>query len=194
MAVIEVSTQQSTPKWRNGSSRDPQPKEVRRRQRQTLSCLPCRRLKVKCDREHPCGHCVWSERASSCRYAAFPQTAPNSRSSADRSSSDDRMTPVKRPRTLNRSPKPQPPLLPKALALRNESHTRSDSATLSNSAFSMSSDVSSTKEDSLGDNSSYYNPHVVWKSKYRGASHWTTVARQVRTFHSTLTRLSLNDL
>lgn len=55
---------------------DYQRKEVRRRQRQTLSCLPCRRLKVKCDRNHPCGHCVWSERASSCHYAAFPKTTP----------------------------------------------------------------------------------------------------------------------
>lgn len=30
----------------------------RRRRRPALSCIECRRRKVKCDRQHPCAHCV----------------------------------------------------------------------------------------------------------------------------------------
>jgi hypothetical protein len=179
MADIKAWAGEGTPQWKNSSSKDPRPTGVRRRQRQTLSCLPCRRLKVKCDREQPCGHCVWSERASSCRYAAFPPATTNSRSSTDRSSSDGWTTLVKGPKSPNRRSRAQPSLLPQTLAPHHGDQGTSDSATLSTPAYSKRSDASPMKEDSLEGTSPSFNPHAVWKSKYRSATHWVTVARQV---------------
>lgn len=44
---------------------------ARQRQRKLLSCLPCRHLKVSCDRRQPCSRCVWRHRAGECVYRAF---------------------------------------------------------------------------------------------------------------------------
>ncbi|OHE99122.1 hypothetical protein CORC01_05615 [Colletotrichum orchidophilum] len=41
-------------------------RQTRRRRRPALSCLECRRRKIKCDREEPCGHCTTSK--LSCTY------------------------------------------------------------------------------------------------------------------------------
>lgn len=41
---------------------------VKKRRRPALSCEPCRRRKVKCDRNQPCGQCVQSKVAS-CAYS-----------------------------------------------------------------------------------------------------------------------------
>ncbi|KEY73420.1 hypothetical protein S7711_06839 [Stachybotrys chartarum IBT 7711] len=45
---------------------EPQP---RRRRRPALSCIECRRRKVKCDRNNPCAHCVAAK--SPCRYRSY---------------------------------------------------------------------------------------------------------------------------
>ena len=36
-------------------------RQPRRRRRPALSCLECRRRKIKCDRNEPCNHCVSSQ-------------------------------------------------------------------------------------------------------------------------------------
>ncbi|KAH8693972.1 fungal-specific transcription factor domain-containing protein [Talaromyces proteolyticus] len=129
------------------------PKEARRRQRQTLSCLPCRRLKVKCDRNYPCGHCIWSERASSCRYAAFPGT---SETSAERASTGQL------PPTPTYTTKQMSYILPKSEPGPSTPSTNTDSL------------------KSEEDYASFYNPHAVWTSKFRGPTHWLAVGRQLR--------------
>ncbi|KAI1772968.1 hypothetical protein F4818DRAFT_129603 [Hypoxylon cercidicola] len=45
---------------------EPQP---RKRRRPALSCLECRRRKIKCDRNQPCAHCVSSR--SQCSFKAY---------------------------------------------------------------------------------------------------------------------------
>lgn len=42
----------------------------RRRIRATISCLPCRRRKVKCNRQSPCQHCSRLGKAERCIYSA----------------------------------------------------------------------------------------------------------------------------
>lgn len=42
--------------------------EVRRRRRRILSCLQCRRRKIKCNRQQPCNYCI--ETQQSCTYQA----------------------------------------------------------------------------------------------------------------------------
>jgi len=128
---------------------DHQRKEVRRRQRQTLSCLPCRKLKVKCDRNHPCGHCVWSERASSCQYAAFPKAIPINGVKDPGQNSRTQSADATKPNTV---------LLPK---------TDSSSSTTSASGESPGSFLQNC------------NPQDIWNSKFRGPTHWLAVKRQV---------------
>ncbi|KAJ6785107.1 hypothetical protein PWT90_03564 [Aphanocladium album] len=43
---------------------------VRRRRRQVLSCLACRRRKIKCNREQPCQHCIQTQQQ--CSYQRPP--------------------------------------------------------------------------------------------------------------------------
>lgn len=45
------------------------PKVVRKRKRNCLSCLRCHRLKVKCDKELPCGRCKSSGNGRECYYS-----------------------------------------------------------------------------------------------------------------------------
>jgi hypothetical protein len=42
---------------------------VRKRKRNCLSCLRCHRLKVKCDKELPCGRCKSSGNGRECYYS-----------------------------------------------------------------------------------------------------------------------------
>ncbi|OAA45359.1 C6 zinc finger domain protein [Cordyceps fumosorosea ARSEF 2679] len=44
--------------------------QVRRRRRRVLSCMVCRRRKIKCNRELPCQHCTETQQA--CHYQAPP--------------------------------------------------------------------------------------------------------------------------
>lgn len=137
-------------------------KPVRRRQRQTLSCLPCRRLKVKCDRSHPCRHCVWSDRAASCHYAPFPAAQPNGVTSSDEDqtgkSSESPQVPVDKTKPAL--------LLPK---------TETDLSVFSASSPATTT-TSSKSEESI---KSVHDPYNSWNSKFRGSTHWLTVSRQV---------------
>lgn len=49
---------------RNKQSANP----TKRRHRACLSCMRCHRLKVKCDKAHPCGRCRSSGFARQCQY------------------------------------------------------------------------------------------------------------------------------
>lgn len=45
------------------------PQNPSRRRRRPLSCIVCRRRKLKCDRSLPCAQCIKSKTAGSCTYA-----------------------------------------------------------------------------------------------------------------------------
>ncbi|PQE18701.1 C6 zinc finger domain-containing protein [Rutstroemia sp. NJR-2017a BBW] len=49
----------------------PPPNQPRKRRRPALSCVQCRRRKIKCDRNMPCGQCT-SSKTSACLYASDP--------------------------------------------------------------------------------------------------------------------------
>lgn len=168
-------------------------KEVRRRQRQTLSCLPCRRLKVKCDRGRPCGHCIWSDRAASCRYAAFTRNTEHSSPPADGSSGDDQLQALKAITPPAIRPKPKHPLLPKRPELQNVD-SDGHSPSVSDPTSSNTLDVSSRKEECVRSQYNFNDLHVVWRSKFRGATHWSSVLREVRTvLHEVCGFLTLSD-
>ncbi|PHH76058.1 hypothetical protein CDD80_1867 [Ophiocordyceps camponoti-rufipedis] len=52
-----------------GMPRQQQQRIVRKRKRNCLSCLRCHRLKVKCDKELPCGRCKASGNGRECYYS-----------------------------------------------------------------------------------------------------------------------------
>lgn len=66
----------------------------RRRFRAAKACYPCRRRKVKCDLNHPCGTCISRDHADLCDYrsgllpGAAP-TAPDEHSPNAQSQSED---------------------------------------------------------------------------------------------------------
>ncbi|OAA70393.1 C6 zinc finger domain-containing protein [Cordyceps fumosorosea ARSEF 2679] len=51
---------------------------AKKRRRPPLSCEQCRRRKIKCDREFPCGHCVRAD-AGACTYAPTHTPKPRRR-------------------------------------------------------------------------------------------------------------------
>lgn len=54
------------------------PTARKRRRRTVVTCMPCRLLKVSCDRKAPCSRCVWRGKVAQCTYCEFPRkTTPN---------------------------------------------------------------------------------------------------------------------
>lgn len=48
--------------------------ESHRRKRRAINCEECRRSKLRCDRQHPCGACKRRKRAGSCTYELPPSS------------------------------------------------------------------------------------------------------------------------
>ncbi|KAK7746476.1 hypothetical protein SLS53_002435 [Cytospora paraplurivora] len=57
-------------------------RKVIKRNRQVVSCVPCRTRKLKCDRQQPCNSCVKRSDAASCRFFGTPSTATTHNSAA----------------------------------------------------------------------------------------------------------------
>ncbi|KAI0900221.1 fungal-specific transcription factor domain-containing protein [Annulohypoxylon nitens] len=81
-------------------------RQPRRRRRPALSCLECRRRKIKCNRNEPCAHCVSSK--LQCTYKVYsddPATSPQSRQGYSRDTAPSKPahahSPVTRIRQLN---------------------------------------------------------------------------------------------
>lgn len=83
---------------------NPQRASTERKSRKSLSCDPCRRRKVKCDRSTPCDQCIRHRTTESCQYTtrAPRQTAPQPVSSLVSSLSD--LTPTSQ---VAKAPSPQ---------------------------------------------------------------------------------------
>lgn len=64
-----------------------QPVKIKlKRDRAVLSCIRCRKQKLRCDRNLPCGTCLKHRKGSQCAYAdATPSSTPPSTSGSDMS-------------------------------------------------------------------------------------------------------------
>lgn len=56
----------------NAIMSSPEPKRQRRRQRSALACEQCRRRKIRCDQDHPCGACIRARASLECSYKDDP--------------------------------------------------------------------------------------------------------------------------
>ncbi len=57
-ASIPAASSSSPPPARRVTNGPGPPHKIRRRNRLITSCLECRRRKLKCDKNHPCGNCI----------------------------------------------------------------------------------------------------------------------------------------
>lgn len=82
------------------------PYNPRSRPRPTLSCLVCRRKKLRCDRSHPCDQCVRSHRPDECSYAAqgSSSASPITNETTWTRTASSGESPAKRPRTDDYTP------------------------------------------------------------------------------------------
>ena len=76
---------ESLPSRENGAIKISQ-----KRPRPVLSCLECRKKKLKCSRTMPCVQCTKTSHASRCTYNEYPPSAPSSEVVEDVSLSEDR--------------------------------------------------------------------------------------------------------
>ena len=53
------------------------PQQAGKRPRPVVSCLSCRRMKLKCDRRLPCERCIKAGRSSTCAYAPGQEPSIN---------------------------------------------------------------------------------------------------------------------
>lgn len=75
--------------------------EDRKRKRDVLSCLECRRRKLKCSRDFPaCNRCVKGGNASSCTYKSFHGATTNDHQDEPDASAEEDSRVEKRPRGL----------------------------------------------------------------------------------------------
>jgi hypothetical protein len=69
--------------------------KVNKRNRQPLSCAPCRIRKLKCDRGHPCEACIKRSEESNCSYGKSalvkPEAASGPQASSNRSRAQERL-------------------------------------------------------------------------------------------------------
>lgn len=84
-------------------------KSEKKRRRPPLACEQCRKRKIRCDRNSPCGHCIRA-RISSCTYAiAHIPAARGKKSSAAPVSSSSKVTSANEPSEPHRNIKPTEP-------------------------------------------------------------------------------------
>jgi Fungal specific transcription factor domain/Fungal Zn(2)-Cys(6) binuclear cluster domain len=134
--------------------------KVNKRNRQPLSCNPCRSRKLRCDRQHPCETCVKRNEESSCTYTKQQQT--NTKDNAvSRSKAQDRL------RNLEQ-------LVMQAFESRPSSKTPSSFGTATE-AFSPDG----TSMDGSLDN----NPIAA---KYAGSTHWSAILENIKELKSAL--------
>ena len=172
---------------------EPQPL---RRRRPPLSCVTCRRRKLKCDRANPCGQCVRSKTTNECVFTgAEPNT--NRRMSPPASSSlrspaneprpgmyvfDSKMPPKTGSKTSSRVSKRRPDELSemrqRLRALENFLKSNVQTPATSVDMYSEI-DTASTTENVGVDDRVRFLPDASFrgkknKTRYFGRSHYTT--------------------
>lgn len=171
-------------------------REIRRRRREALSCERCRRLKVRCDRRLPCGHCQRSKRDDQCHYlskaAQDPKAAKETpekrlkatqqdetKSSPDIASVNDAS--VAETSTSSGSPRQMSPQSVPSPLVENPGallpfHALSDdqaAARVSDSDLLMRRAGRTYKQP-------FSSRFRLWNSKYRGETHWLVFVNEVR--------------
>lgn len=160
--------------------------KVGKRNRQPLSCIPCRLKKLKCDRGHPCETCIKKGEQSACTYGKLTPSvaAPRievgggsgSGSSNGTSSGSD---------TANSHGKAQERLRHlEQLVMRMVDNTASSS-----SPTTSSNDAATTIGSEAGDSSIVKEGHLqvgASESRYVGSTHWAAILENIQELKTAL--------
>ncbi|ATY66320.1 C6 transcription [Cordyceps militaris] len=180
--------------------------------RPLVSCVVCRKRKLKCDRQHPCRNCLRSRSKNPERDCVYEDTLPidPARPPRRRSSvSQQRLTPSSTPGLVSSASghassddADAPILVPRPGALTNaasRSHATTSEPTQSypstSAAHSMrgpkslASDVCSARsvESTFFGNTMAIGRGVTHKSRFFGQSHWLTIIVLFRDLAQTIT-------
>lgn len=134
---------------------------ARKRRRPAVSCVECRRRKIKCDRKIPCTQCLQSRRASCAYKNGYPRTTSSNTAKASSTASPPHPQPQPQ-RSIDHLSPPGliVPLLqdvpglesensskpssspPKSIPLYNDSHSTSTATTLCSSSAGSPEELS----------------------------------------------------
>ena len=135
--------------------------KVSKRNRQPLSCLPCRQRKLKCDRAHPCETCVKRNDESSCTYSKVSNTGKND--PASRAKAQDRLRQLEQ--------------LVMQMVDSNVTPSRDSGSRPMSTPKSLTSD--GTPRDGRLE-------HDISGSKYVGSTHWSAVLENIQELKSAM--------
>ena len=139
--------------------------KVGKRNRQPLSCLPCRLKKLKCDRAHPCEMCIKRNDEGSCTYSR-PATSGRA-DVAGRAKAHDRLRQLEQ--------------LVMQMAESNAS-PQNGSTTQVTPPTTVS--TASTGDEALADGALQ---HGSGTSKYVGSTHWSAILENIQEIKSAIT-------
>ncbi|KAI1928722.1 hypothetical protein LOZ65_001902 [Ophidiomyces ophidiicola] len=145
-----------------------QKRVVRKRHRLAISCSRCRRLKVKCDRQTPCSHCIRSKRTEECTYVSHPSSSAKAKLIPSIQSAESSASAT--------ASSESPQLLPD-LSLSSSCSPTTDPD------LDNFQDVAILKDD-ISPMYSYPDKDAIWLSKFRGETHWAVYLKEFRSIFS----------
>lgn len=162
---------------------NPQRAATERKNRKALSCDPCRRRKVKCDRSSPCNQCIRHKTVDSCQYitrashrVASDVTAPTSRS--DQSP----------PPQVNQAPSPQRTISGLEATCASDHSRRNEGSCSPHTPHSVPASTAGLDPaiQSLGQSSF---PGYGGRTRFFGRSHWALTVDMVLAYPPPPSRL-----
>ncbi|ETN39712.1 uncharacterized protein HMPREF1541_05938 [Cyphellophora europaea CBS 101466] len=136
--------------------------KVIKRNRQPLSCLPCRQRKLKCSRQQPCDTCIKREDEASCSYAK-PVQKGGSKPDASKSKAQDRL------RQLEEL----------VMQMVDSNQTQQPGAASVPTPVSNTSDTDGTPRDGV-------YTRGADSTKYVGSTHWSAILENIQDLKATL--------
>jgi hypothetical protein len=137
------------------------PSKVIKRNRQPLSCLPCRQRKLKCSRQQPCETCVKRNDESSCTYAKPVQKGEN-KTDVSRAKAQDRLRQLE------------------DLVMQMVETAPADS----NAVPSVPTPVSNISDDGTPRDGVFVQS--ADSSRYVGSTHWSAILENIQDLKATL--------
>ncbi|OCT46262.1 hypothetical protein CLCR_01062 [Cladophialophora carrionii] len=146
--------------------------KLRRRNRQPLSCAPCRLKKLRCDRGHPCETCVKRANQANCTYGKL----------APAKASDAAARSVKRGRAQERLGRLEQ-LVMQMVDTSNGSQPSHESDAGASTNSSSDNDATAVRPGIAKDGHLQYGSA---ESRYVGSTHWSAILESLQELKSAL--------
>ena len=145
----------------------PGPSKVNKRNRQPLSCNPCRQRKLRCDRQHPCETCVKRSDESSCAYSKVAPSNNAKETTITRTKAQDRLRNLEQ-LVMQMFENGSPPKL----------------SSLSRTSSTSTGPTSSNEPDGTPRDGSLDRGTIA--AKYVGSTHWSAILENIQELKSAM--------